>query len=186
MFDNIIRKIENLSGDDPFAGAVLSHLKSDSDIVNNPNFENGIIKIQSGMEADLTREEITAVKVFKKPDYLPRNQVAGSPEPTGYASSIRDSLRAEKRQRTETSQYRKTLHVSTTSNICERLNSNARLIMNYLRKHMDPDTLQLIIFLKYNRDFWKTEKVIDDILGDQTLDEDESDVEEDEDEYEDE
>jgi len=53
--------------------------------------------------------------------------------------------------------------------------------MNYLRKHMDPDTLQLILFLKHNRDFWKPEKVIDDILGDQTLVDDESDNEEDDD-----
>jgi hypothetical protein len=26
--------------------------------------------------------------------------------------------------------------------------------MNYLRRHMDPDTLQLLLFLKYNREFW--------------------------------
>jgi hypothetical protein len=181
MFDDIIQRIENLPGDDPFAGAVLSHLKSDSAIVNNPDFENGIIKIQSGKEAELTDAEVTAIQIFKKPDILSRNQVVGSPEPAAYASSIRDSLRAEKRQRTEASQYRKTFHVSTTSNVCERLNSNARLIMNYLRKHMDPDTLQLILFLKHNRDFWKAEKVIDDILGDQTLVDDESDNEEDDD-----
>ena len=160
---------------------MLSHLKVDSSIINNPHFENGIIKIQSGKEADLTDSEITAVKIFKKPDSIPRNHAAGSPEPTGYASSIREILRAEKRQRIETSDYRRTLHVSTTSNICERLNSNARLIMNYLRKHMDPDTLQLILFLKHNRDFWKAEKVIDDILGDRTLDDDASDDAEDED-----
>ena len=182
MFDDIIRRIENLPDDDPFSGTVLSHLKVDSSIINNPDFENGIIKIQSGKEADLTDSEITAVKIFKKPASIPQNHAAGSPEPTGYASSIREILRAEKRQRIETSDYRRTLHVSTTSNICERLNSNARLIMNYLRKHMDPDTLHLILFLKHNRDFWKAEKVIDDILGDRTLDDDASDDEEDDDE----
>ena len=185
MFDDVIRRVKSLPSDDPFAGAVLSHLKSDSTIVNNPHFENEVIKIQSGKEYEHTRAEATAVEVFKKPETPPRSQAIGSPEPAGYASSIRDTLRAEKRQRTEASQYRKTLHVSTTSNICERLNSNARLIMSYLRRHMDPDTLQLILFLKHSRDFWKAERVIDDMLGDQTVVNDESDGEED-DEYDDE
>ena len=72
-----------------------------------------MIKIQSGKEAELTSAEVTAVKLFKKPEILPRSQVVGSPEPAGYASSIRDTLRAEKRQRTKISQYRKTIHVST-------------------------------------------------------------------------
>ena len=73
------------------------------------------------------------------------------------------------------------LHADAVQKVILKLPN--RLIMNYLRKHMDPDTLQLILFLKHNRDFWKAEKVIDDMLGDQTLVEDESDDEEDDDEY---
>jgi hypothetical protein len=142
FFDDIINKIENIPPDDKFAGAVLYHLHTDSDIINNPDFESGIIKIQSGREHLLSPQEVDAVKIFKKPA-APRT----APPPTSatYASSIRESVRAEKRLRTELSEYRKTLHVSTTSNICERLNSNAKLVMNYLRKHVDPDTLQLLL-----------------------------------------
>ena len=51
---------------------------------------------------------------------------------------------------------------------------------------MDPDTLQLILFLKHNRDFWKAERVIDDMLGDQTLVNNENHGEEDDDEHDDE
>ena len=73
------------------------------------------------------------------------------------------------------------LHADAVQKVILKLPN--RLIMNYLRKHMNPNTFQLILFLKHNRDFWKVEKVIDDMLGDQTLVEDESDDEEDDDEY---
>ena len=76
------------------------------------------------------------------------------------------------------------LHADAVQKVIDELPN--RLIMNYFPKHMDPDTLQLILFLKHNRDFWKAEKVIDDMLGDQTLVDDESDGEEDGDEYDDE
>jgi len=46
--------------------------------------------------------------------------------------------------------------------------------MNYLRKHMDPDTLQLLLFLRYNRDFWEAASVIDDVLADASLSDDDA------------
>ena len=115
------------------------------------------------------------MRIFKKP-VAPRNAPppGQTPEPATYASSIRNAVRAEKRLRSESSEYRKTLYVSTTSNICERLNRNAKLVMNYLRRHMDPDTLQLILFLKYNREFWEAASVIDDILADASLSDDDA------------
>jgi len=93
FFDDIINKIENIPPDDKFAGAVLYHLHTDSDIINNPDFESGIIKIQSGREHLLSPQEVDAVKIFKKPA-APRT----APPPTSatYASSIRESVRAEK------------------------------------------------------------------------------------------
>ena len=178
LFDDIIRKMENLPADDPFAGAILSHLKVDSTIINDFHFEYGIRKIQSGNESDLSPEEVEAVKMFKKP-LPPPSSVIHSPPANEYASSLRNTLRAEKRQRTEASEYRKTNHVSTTSNICERLNSNVGRIMSPLRRSMDPDTLQLLLFLKHNREFWESERTIDFIINDHTLSDDEDEDEDD-------
>ena len=44
--------------------STLPQLASD---VNNPDFENGIIKIQDGLESQLTPDERDAVQRFLKP-----------------------------------------------------------------------------------------------------------------------
>jgi hypothetical protein len=64
------------------------------------------------------------------------------------------------------SKYRSTLHVAATSNLCERLFSAARLIMNHLRCNMDPEACELLLFLKFNRRLWDNPRIIDDILAD--------------------
>jgi len=45
-------------------------------------------------------------------------------------------------------------HISPTSNIVERLFSNAKLIMTDQRRCMDPTTLETILMLKLNKDLW--------------------------------
>ena len=50
----------------------------------------------------------------------------------------------------KTSKYRSTLHVSLTSCICEQTNSQAKFIMNDMRKNMDPTSLELLLLLKLN------------------------------------
>jgi hypothetical protein len=42
----------------------LTALRTDSGLVNNPRFENGIIKIQAGNEEQLTKLEKDAVAIF--------------------------------------------------------------------------------------------------------------------------
>ena len=71
----------------------------------------------------------------------------------------------KKRRRIEKSNYRSTEHVSATSNICERLFSAAKLIMTDLRKHMDPDTLNMVLFLKANKNLWADKSIIDEIIA---------------------
>jgi hypothetical protein len=71
-----------------------------------------------------------------------------------------------KRSRVEKSKYRSTEHVSSTSNVCERLFSVAKLVMSDLRKQMDPDTLNMILFLKANKQLWADKTIIDEIIAD--------------------
>ena len=65
-----------------------------------------------------------------------------------------DEERARKKQKLYISRYKNTLHVSPTSNICERAFSRAKLIMTAQRRCMDPSTLDGLLFLRYNKDLW--------------------------------
>ena len=38
--------------------------------------------------------------------------------------------------------------------------------MTHLRKHMDPDTLNMILFLKANKQLWEDKYIIDEIIAD--------------------
>ena len=110
-------------------------------------------KIQGGEEDRLSRQEIAAVKMFKKVAALPAGEGGAAPQQMaalGFADRRLEASQAAKRARIEQSFYRSTSHVSSTSLICERLFSNCKLIMNHLRSSMDPDSLVMLLFLKVN------------------------------------
>ncbi|ETL42365.1 hypothetical protein L916_06816 [Phytophthora nicotianae] len=44
--------------------------------------------------------------------------------------------------------------VPPTSNECERFFSQAKLVYSDLRQSMDVNTLEVLMFLSYNRDAW--------------------------------
>ena len=146
----------------------LNHLKRNSSIVNNKAFENAIVKIQGHAEIDLTASEKAAVSMFKIPTTARATEVAvilPAPQLSFFERAQKDS-EDRKRARVEKSSYRSTEHVSATSNICERLFSLAKLVMTHLRKHMDPDTLNMILFLKANKQLWEDKYIIDEIIAD--------------------
>ena len=70
-----------------------------------------------------------------------------------------------KRSRVEDSKYRLTEHVSSTFNVCERLFSVAKLVISDLRKQMNPDTLNMILFLKANKELRADKTEIDEIIA---------------------
>jgi len=118
--------------------------KTHAAIINNKHFENGITKIQDGLETALSAVEKVAVKIFLKPA-----------DPAAL-----NSHRDAKRARLSTSKYRNTEHVASTSNIVERANSSAKLNLSDLRKSMKPETLHMIMFLKHNRSLWSNARVL--------------------------
>jgi hypothetical protein len=175
LFDGLIKYVEEIDPNDPFYGASIDHLKTNHEIVNNPDFENGIIKIQNGQEAALTREEKSAVKIFLKPvaPIVPVIQAeAPDQNRAGFAADLLRRAHEDKRRRLTTSKYQDVTHVSPTTVINERLFSNCRVIMNHLRKNMDPDSLELLIFLKINSEYWRNAKIIDEIIAENRIQED--------------
>jgi hypothetical protein len=150
MFDKLL---------DDFGHYPLSQLKTNSALVNNPSFENGVIKIQSGNEDRMTRAEKDAVSRYLKPAVAAAGNEEKEGEPVAqqhkaYADRVLSMAHQDKRQRTDTSKYRTTIHVLPQSNLCERLFSHAKIIMSDRRKHMKPQTLNDVLLLKANRQLW--------------------------------
>ena len=155
LFDAICAKFDEVN--DNNIDKSLKHIRRSGAIVNNPYFENGIVKIQGNLESTMNAAERNAVKMFlKKPN---AEQVV---EEEGFADR---AIRANAVRHRGHSAYRSTQHVLSIAVINERLFSGCRLVMSHLRSHMDPDMLELTIFLKVNKNYWLDARVIDDVLA---------------------
>ena len=137
-------------------------------IINNPNFENGILKILDGREDEMTRAEKSACTVFlKDPDGDQQTEAElAEEEDVGYAASILRTSQQAKRARGSVSAYKEVDHVSPQTVIVERLFGKAKHIMSPLRRKMDPDSLNMLLFLKANRKLWANARIIQKILND--------------------
>ena len=136
---------------------MASQLGKDSDIVHNKNFKNGIVKIQDGEENKLNANEKESVKIF-----LFANNNSGRDEEMtmdNEESFVDSTLKAALVKKKKATKYHSTKHVSPTSNICERLFSRASIIMTPNRRSMDPDMLEMIIMLRFNKDLWDEETI---------------------------
>lgn len=141
----------------------LTAIRKDAAIIQNKNFETAIYKIQGGLESTLTNQEKASVKIFLKPA---REEVKeDEPEPeVSYAESVLRGAELQKRRRISASKYRSTSHVSPTTNIVERANSQAKLIMADRRSNLLPQTLNMLMILKHNKSFWLTAESVQEIL----------------------
>ena len=70
------------------------------------------------------------------------------------------------------SKYRSTNHVASTSNIVERANSGAKLILTQQRKSMRPKTVNMIMLLKQNKSLWPDARSLQLVLDDMELESD--------------
>ena len=103
--------------DDPDIDSSLSHLRKNGAIVNSPNFENGIVKIQCGNEGSLSVPGI-------------EHPPAAGEEETYAQRFLRTGASASQRRRLN-SKYRSTKHVSSQVNLCERLFSSELSSQSY-------------------------------------------------------
>ena len=65
----------------------LTHIRAESNIVTNPSFENGIVKILDNREKDLTPNEASACLIFKRNNYA-INEPGSPGNDLGYADRI--------------------------------------------------------------------------------------------------
>lgn len=75
-------------------------------------------------------------------------------ERTNIVQTALEEHENRKKARTSASKYRCLKHIACTSNICERLFSQAKLILTDRRSSMKPKNLNMVLFLKTNMDLW--------------------------------
>ena len=137
--------------------------------MHSPDFENGVVKIQGGVEDELTDAEKRAVKVFLIEGEQIEAEDAQS-EDLGFADQLLASSSSRKRGRARATAYRDTRHVHPTTNAIERLFSRCKLNMTALRKKMDPDSLDMLMFLKANKELWPDARTVQHLLDSLTPD----------------
>ena len=117
-------------------------------IVKNKEFENVIVKLQTDSVSVLNDDE----KPFAQRFAIDPIAIAST---STELDAVEIARQEKKRRKIESSSsYRPVRHVLPTSNIVERLFSQAKLIMTDQRKHMSPDNLDTLSFLKYNKCRW--------------------------------
>ena len=159
LFDALIKKYPLLKDD----------IKTNSRHVHNPDFENGIVKIQMNQEARLTDDEEEAVQVFLIED-IDRDV---EERELSFVESVLLEAEAQQKKRAKVSKYRSTAHVTPVSSICEQTNSISKHIMSDCRKQMDPSSLEMLMILKLNPDLWD-KKTVNAVIRKSTEDDESS------------
>ena len=104
LFDALIKKFPSMRDD----------IKPNSRHVHCPDFENGIVKIQSHQEAKLSAAEKEAVKVFLIEE-VEREEPANE---LSFVQSVLMEAEEQQKKRSRVSKYRSTAHVTPVSCIC--------------------------------------------------------------------
>lgn len=136
---------------------MVTYLSEDSKIVQSPEFEKALLSLSKGNELSgdekrvLSKMMITGSAV---PSISSNSSTSASTsgQPRRYA--IMDKA-ISKRRKLEPQMLSEDVDIiSPTSNVCERLFSRAKYIRTDNRRAMLPVTMEMILFLRLNRDFW--------------------------------
>ncbi|KAF1776224.1 Ribonuclease H-like domain [Phytophthora cactorum] len=120
-------------------------LSPTADIVNYVALETGIVKLQ--WKEPLTAAERVACADFDVPIVERRRQT--------FIAVYVGAFQAFKKCKTsKRSLYDDVAFIPPTSNECERFFSSAKLVYSDLRKRLDPSTLEMLVFLMYDKDVW--------------------------------
>ncbi|ETI39564.1 hypothetical protein F443_14852 [Phytophthora nicotianae P1569] len=137
LFDAVIAKFP----------ATAHHLSPSTQIVHSPAFESAVVKLLS--DRSLISDEEEAVAQFAGPT----DSAQETPKKVDFAT---ETLRHAKRPRLATvTKYIDLLRmIPPTSNKCERLFSQCKLVFNPLRSSMLPANFEMLVFLRANRELW--------------------------------
>ena len=142
-FDDVIVKHPEL----------VSKLGTRAEFINNPHFEDGIVKIQNGMEKNLSESERKAVSVLE----VSNNDIIVIDDDEDMNEN--DFVDKVPNDKIQGNQYVNCDWIPPTSNLCERLFSRSKLVFSERRKSLMPINLEIVLFLKLNRHLWTVHTV---------------------------
>ena len=137
----------------------VEKLGTNSELVQSPDFESGVCKVQTLDERLLNAHEKKALKRFllsEDQDSEESEHESGGEDIDGdWAQDCIDDWDSRKRRKLMVSKDRSMRHVSPTSNVCERLFSREALVMrSHRRRHMSPFHLEMLMYLRSNKVLW--------------------------------
>ena len=136
----------------------LHHLKPEHPIVTYKAFESGMLKILRGSEKDLTVAERAYMERFLITEDNTNTEIADvdAQGSLNFAQAIleREQKRRKLNQGVAKSEYIPLDWIPVTSCEAERLFSLCRKIFTEFRRAMTTKTLEMLIFLKINRELW--------------------------------
>jgi hypothetical protein len=135
------------------------YIGPDANIIHNPEFQSGVIKLQNGEAATLSQDERDAVQslLLHHGDdpvevlEIPGEEVEAVPGRNRFAEQLAKRRRLEEAALTE---YADCSYIMGSTAKVERLFSKARHLMPDCRKNMTPLLFEAILFLKENAAYW--------------------------------
>ncbi|KAH9142563.1 hypothetical protein AeRB84_013378 [Aphanomyces euteiches] len=143
------------------------YVSMSSQIVHSPAFETAILKIQSRREATLTDEEALAVVRLLKTAAVDTDTMFQNEK--DYATQL---LKRKKLERELASSFLPTSFLLPASNCVERLVSYAQNICSPGRRSLQPRTLEMLPFLRSNREY-RDVTIVSKVVNSPTVAEDE-------------
>jgi hypothetical protein len=129
-------------------------LSRDAAIVKDKDFEQAVVKVQTGQELSLTREEELSLRRFELPNEAEEAEAKGDDE-GDYATGILN------RKRRRVTRYIPMKFITPTTCEVERLFSIAIRVFTDTRRSLLPLNLEAVLFLKANRSLWDAKLVQD-------------------------
>lgn len=131
--------------------AMRDYLHHHANIVNNPDFESGLVKIMARDFLNLSEGERRAIYSLKKVQ-VDEHSTPSSAVDKEYFEECKS--RKRRRLSEEEEQYIDCSFCVATSNTVERLFSACKYVLTDQRKSMSPIMFEALMFLQVNRDFW--------------------------------
>jgi hypothetical protein len=122
------------------------YLSANAAIINNSPFERALAKLQSG-------RKLTPVESAASARLLAPTVEMTTPSEVDGESFAQQAFKRRRLARPK-DLFIDTEFVPPTSNICERLFSQSKLIFTDQWRALKPATLEMLVFLRANRNLW--------------------------------
>ncbi|KAE8910173.1 hypothetical protein PF003_g6309 [Phytophthora fragariae] len=133
-----------------------TYLGPRADIVHSPDFKSGSVRVLGGKANCLTRGEKAALRPFRCDDA--QSSVAEDAE-SGDEGSFVEQLQKRRRLAAVEPRYELLGRIPPTSNVAERFFSVARTTYGQERHSLQPITLEMLLFLRQNEQYWSAQTV---------------------------